>query len=195
MTGADQRTCGGVPAVPTVVLAFEHVGQRRGSGTLAHAHEPFDKKVAATMAIIAALLAVVSVSGHIFTTEELLHQQQASDQWSYSQAKDIRHYTAQAAHDELAAMKAEPALASRYDVDAKRYKSDTSHIQEKARELENESHADGRKALRLHFGEVFLEVAIVLSSLAILSKRPLLWFAGVASSIVGALLALTWLLV
>ena len=160
-----------------------------------HAHEPFDKRVAATMAIIAALLAVVSVSGHIFTTEELLHQQQASDQWSYSQAKDIRHYTAQAAHDELAAMKAEPALASRYDADAKRYKSDTTHIQEKARELENESHADGRKALRLHFGEVFLEVAIVLSSLAILSKRPFLWFAGITSSIVGGLLALTSLLV
>ena len=156
-----------------------------------HAQEPFDKKVAATMAIIAALLAVVSVSGHIFTTEELLHQQQASDQWSYSQAKDIRHYTAQAAHDELGAIKADAALAARYDADSKRYKSETNEIQGKARELENESHGDGRKALRLHFGEVFLEVAIVLSSLAILSKRTLLWMAGVISSVVGIALALT----
>ena len=45
--------------------------------------EPFDKKVAATMAILAAALAVVSVLGHIMTTEELLEQQKASDQWSY----------------------------------------------------------------------------------------------------------------
>ena len=55
-----------------------------------HAREPFDKRVAATMAIIAALLAVVSVLGHIATTEELLNQQKASDQWAYYQAKSIR---------------------------------------------------------------------------------------------------------
>jgi len=48
-----------------------------------HAKEPFDKKVAGTMAILAAALAVVSVLGHIFTTEELLEQQKASDQWAY----------------------------------------------------------------------------------------------------------------
>ena len=40
-----------------------------------HARAPFDKKVAATMAMIAAALAVVSVFGHISTTEELLLQQ------------------------------------------------------------------------------------------------------------------------
>jgi len=37
-----------------------------------HAQNPFDKRVAGTMAIIAAALAVVSVAGHITTTEELL---------------------------------------------------------------------------------------------------------------------------
>jgi Domain of unknown function (DUF4337) len=88
-----------------------------------HAQEPFDKKVAATMAIIAALLAVVSVSGHIFTTEELLHQQQASDQWSYSQAKDIRHYTAQAAHDELGAIKADATVDGRRDLLSRRHRA------------------------------------------------------------------------
>ena len=159
-----------------------------------HAQEPFDRKVAATMAIVAALLAIVSVSGHILTTEELLHQQQASDQWAYSQAKDIRHYTAQAARDTLAALKSDPEMTSRYDADAKRYKSDTTNIQEKARELEEESHKDGHKALRLHFGEVFLEIAIVLSSLAILSKRNLLWMTGMVSAAIGSVTALTSLL-
>ncbi len=155
------------------------------------AREPFDKRVAATMAIIAALLAIVSVSGHILTTEELLHQQQASDQWAYSQAKDIRHYTAQVALDTLKALKTDPAAVSRYDADAKRYKADTSGIQEKARELENESHRNGREALRLHFGEVFLEIAIVFSSLAILAKRSFLWGAGIVSAAIGVIAGLT----
>src|SRR6266446_2026179 len=67
-----------------------------------HAQGPFDKRVAASMAIIAALLAVVSVLGHITTTEELLSQQKASDQWAYYQAKSIRRYESEIARDLLA---------------------------------------------------------------------------------------------
>ena len=69
------------------------------------AKEPFDKSVAATMAILAAFLAVVSVLGHIMTTEELLLQQKASDQWSYYQAKSIRRYQSEVARDLFAGMK------------------------------------------------------------------------------------------
>ena len=69
------------------------------------AKEPFDKHVAATMAILAAFLAVVAVLGHIMTTEELLLQQKASDQWSYYQAKSIRRYQSEVARDLFAGMK------------------------------------------------------------------------------------------
>src|ERR1700741_3019948 len=69
------------------------------------AKEPFEKKVAATMAILAAFLAVVSVLGHIMTTEELLLQQKASDQWSYYQAKSIRRYQSEVARDLFQGMK------------------------------------------------------------------------------------------
>ena len=66
-----------------------------------HAHEPYDKAVAGAMAIIAALLAIVSVLGQHFTTEKVLNQQLSSDQWAYYQAKDIRRYVAQVAEDDL----------------------------------------------------------------------------------------------
>ena len=39
-----------------------------------HAKEPFDRKVALTMAVTAAVMAIVSVMGHILTTDELLAQ-------------------------------------------------------------------------------------------------------------------------
>jgi hypothetical protein len=43
-------------------------------------------------------------------------------------------------------------------------------------------------------GEVFLEIAIVLASLAILTKRRPMWFASILSGLVGAAIAATALL-
>src|SRR2546423_12274242 len=96
-----------------------------------HAHDPFDKTVAGTMAIIAALLAVVSVLGQHFQAEELLNQQRASDQWAFYQAKDIRRYAAQVAEDTLAQLKGSSAAPIRkYVEDEKRYLKQRAEIQE-----------------------------------------------------------------
>jgi hypothetical protein len=158
-----------------------------------HAQGPFDKRVAASMAIIAAVLAIVSVLGHLTTTEELLNQQKASDQWSYYQAKSIRRYQSEFAHDLFASMKND-ALSEQYTKNAEKYRKDDEEIQKEAQGLERESHAKGREALRLHFGEVFLEIAIVFASLAILSKRSLIWYASIALGLAGAVTAATTLM-
>src|SRR6202035_941803 len=76
------------------------------------AKEPFDKMVAVTMAIIAAMLAVDGVMAHLLTTEELLLQQKASDQWSYYQAKSIRRYNSEVATDIFKAFHSEAAEPS-----------------------------------------------------------------------------------
>ena len=156
-----------------------------------HAHEPFDKVVAATMAIIAALLAVVSVLGQHFVTEELLMQAKASDQWAYYQAKDIRRFTAETTRDMLGELKQGSASGSRYGQQAAKYKSDAGEIQDKAREFEQESERSGRKGNRFHFGEIFLEIAIVFSSLAILVKNKILYITGVVSACVGLTISVT----
>jgi hypothetical protein len=155
-----------------------------------HAKDPFDKRVAASMAIIAATLAIVSVLGHITTTEELLLQQKASDQWSYYQAKSIRRYESEVARDMFGALKNE-AKSEEYTKNSERYRKDDDEIQKQAQELENESHIKGRQGLRLHFGEVFLEISIVLASLAILSKRALFWYSAMAGGAIGAVIGAT----
>lgn len=159
-----------------------------------HAKEPFDKKVAATMAILAACLAVVSVLGHIMTTEELLLQQRASDQWSYYQAKSIRRYQSEVARDLFSGMNLNGPSAQ-YQKNADKYRSDDDDIQKEAQGLEHESRLRGRQALGFHFGEVFLEFSIVLASLAILAKRPMLWQASILSGTIGAIVAGTIFLV
>ncbi len=158
-----------------------------------HARAPFEKRVAATMAIIAAALAVVSVLGHLFTTEELVNQQRASDQWSFFQGKKNREYQSEVARDLLAAAKSEKS--GEYGANVERYKKETEAIQEKAKEFEQDSHLKGKQALHLHFGEIFLEIAIVFASLAILTKRPMLWWTAIISGALGAAIALTVLTV
>jgi hypothetical protein len=144
---------------------------------------------------MAALLAVVSVLGQHFITEELLMQAKASDQWAYFQAKDIRRFTAETTRDTLAELKRGAPSQDKYDQQAARYRNDAAGIQTKAQEYEQESQRSGKKGNRFHFGEIFLEMAIVFSSLAILAKARLLFFAGATFALVGVIIAATALLV
>ena len=153
-----------------------------------HAQNPFDKRVAATMAGLAAALAIVTVMGHMATTEEIVHQQRASDQWSFFQAKSIRRYESEIARDVLSTVQG-AEKAEVYAKNAERYAKETEEIQKQAKELEAESKHKGQEAIRLEFGEVFLEVAIVLASLAILTKREPFWFAALASGGLGLAIA------
>ncbi len=150
-----------------------------------HAKDSFEKIVAGNMAIVAALLAIVSVLGQHYNTEQLLQQQQSSDQWAYYQSKDIRRYVAQSTQDLLLQNKATGPALDRYVKDSSRYKSEGAKIQDEARKLERERDESGRKANQFHLGEVFLEVAIVFLSLSILTKRRPLAFAGFASAVIG----------
>lgn len=154
-----------------------------------HAKEPFDKLVAGTMASIAALLAMVSVLGQHFTTQNLLRQQQSSDQWSFYQAKNIRRYVAGATADLLTQAKADPKSFEKYGKDSERYEKDMESIKEKAEALEKQSEAAGERAESFHLGEVFLEIGIVLSSLAILTKQKGFFYGGSISSVAGLILA------
>ncbi len=162
-----------------------------------HAREPFEKRVAATMAIIAAALAVVSVAGHIATTEELLLQQKASDQWAFYQAKSMRRYESEIARDTFGAINGGTSAkqAQQYQTNAETYRQQADEISKEASGLEKESHLRGAQALRFHIGEVFLEIAIVFASLAILAKRPILYWTAVAGGLIGIGVALTELFV
>jgi hypothetical protein len=156
-----------------------------------HAQEPFDKVVAGSMAIIAALLAVVSVLGTHFNTETLLTQQKASDQWAFYQAQKIRGYSAQISQDLLTQVKAPTESIGKYAKDTAKYAKQTADIQEHAKDFEKERDLAEDKAVRFHTGEVFLEVAIVLSSLAILTKRKPMYFGGVICAIFGVVYSAT----
>ena len=158
-----------------------------------HAQAPFEKKVAATMAVIAAALAVVSVFGQLYANEELLAQQKASDQWAFYQAKSIRRYESNIARDMFKNMGGEESAkaSETYAKNGEKYEKDGVEIQAEAKKLEGESEFKGEQALRFHIGEIFLEIGIVFATLAILRKRPIVWWTSIMSAAVGIGIAIT----
>ena len=107
------------------------------------------------MAIIAAMIAVVTVFGEHLTSEELLLQQKSSDQWAFYQAKSIRRFVSEATADTMTQIHAGQPVIDKYVDEAKRYRKESDEVQKTATELEVESRLRGRQSLRIHFGEVF----------------------------------------
>src|ERR1700693_2171077 len=146
--------------------------------------------ISVTMAILAVCVAVVSLLGHRSHTEELMMQNRATDQWAYYQAKNIRLHNYQMSIDLLSMVEfkdKEQAVkfGDRYQSEVERYTKEESEIEDKAKEDENESASAQHKADRYDLGEVFLEIALVISSLALLSGKRIFWFLGLVSGLTG----------
>jgi hypothetical protein len=166
-----------------------------------HAKEhPALAPVSITMAILAVLVAVVSLLGHRAHTEEVVLQAKSSDQWAYYQAKNIRRHEDEIFTDLTSAQPASDAgvlakLQAKYSDEAKRYKDEQKDIEDKARELEAEVAVERNRADRFDLAEVFLEVGLVITSITLLSGRRLFWMLGIVLGLVGVGLACTGLFV
>jgi hypothetical protein len=82
-------------------------------------------------------------------------------------------------------------VREKYQKEADRYTKEQSEIEEQAKDLEKESALNQRKADRFDLGEVFLEIALVISSLALLSRTRLYWYLGIVSGLAGLGVAAT----
>ncbi|MGA9642742.1 MAG: DUF4337 domain-containing protein [Terriglobales bacterium] len=166
-----------------------------------HAREHPDlAPVTITMAVLAVLVATVSLLGHRTHTEEVILQNKVTDQWSYYQAKNIRMHTDELFADLAGVIASKDGEAAakfqeKARTEADRYKDDKKELETKARELEQEFALTHRKADRFDLGEVFLEVALVITSITLLSGKRIFWHAGMLIAVAGALIAAsTWLL-
>ena len=160
-----------------------------------HAREHPDlAPVTLTMAVLAVLVATVSLLGHRTHTEEIILQNKVTDQWAYYQAKNIRRHTDELFADLttiVAAKDAEAAakLGEKYRAEADRYKDEQKELDGKARETENETELTRRKADRFDLAEVFMEIALVITSITLLSGRRMFWHLGLLLATAGVLIA------
>ena len=162
--------------------------------------DPGLKPVSLTMAVFAVLLAAISLLGHRTHIEEVLAQAKASDQWAYYQAKGIRRHnyeifaelmSSTTSKDEARAEQAREKFLHQ----AERYRDEQDEIQAEARKLEQEVAIAGRKANRFNLGEVFLQIALVVSSITLLTSSRSYWVMGILFATLGVIVAATGLLI
>lgn len=153
------------------------------------AHERGEKSIGLSMAIMAVLLAVSTMLSHRAHTEEVLLETQATDQWNYYQAKNIRSHMYEA-DSKMASLMGEKnaALSAEFHASSLSQKKDAEEIQKKAQEYEADVVKVGRKAGYYDASELFLEVAIVLSSISLLAGSRMYWKGSFAFVAVGIVL-------
>ena len=161
-----------------------------------HGDNPQVLPVSLTISILAVLVAAVTLLGHRAHTEELLLQSQATDQWAFYQAKNIRRHSDELYLD-LTSVEATTdaallaTLRDKYSQEAARYKDDQKGIEDKARELEADVATERNRADRFDLAEVFLEIALVITSITLLSGRRIFWWLGLLLGVVGIVVAST----
>jgi hypothetical protein len=168
-----------------------------------HEHEhgeedPLGRTVGITAAVLAVLLAIVTILSHRAHTEGVLKKTDANDQWSYYQASRIKYHNLELGEDLLNAManktpEAEKMLA-RYAKDKVEYTKKGKEIQEKAKGLEEDTEAIENRALRFDLGEGLLEIGLILTSLYFISKSKLFPVVGGIASVAGIGVAVSGLL-
>lgn len=153
--------------------AHEHIEHAEHG---AHATDPFDRRVAVSVAIVAAVLAGISMLGHrkhnevlqlqgdanrlqteagILQTKANIHHTHATDQWGFYQAKNIREhmYTANiglldvAAKDPAKAKDAD-ALRAKMQKQVDKYRQELPEMQTKAEKLAAAGDQKQKEAIR-----------------------------------------------
>jgi flagellar motor component MotA len=148
------------------------------------------KAVAFTMSLMAVLVAVVTVVGHRTHTEAVLNQAKASDTWNEYQAKKNRAYDTQLVTDLLGVATLSDAngakkLAKGWADHQAKWADDLEQETKVAKGFEAEVELAEHKADYFDFGEALLEIGLVITSITLLTKRRIYWFAGMAAAVVG----------
>jgi len=160
------------------------------SEAIEHAHGKTQRTIGLTMAVIAALLATVTLMGHRLHTEETVQQTKAADGWAFFQAKNGRYhmYAADAKLAELIGTQG-ASVAKEWRRKAEEERTESESIRHENEKLDEETHTIARRATFFDAAEICLEVAIVLCSVALLTGTLLFWRISFLGAAIGVAVA------
>ncbi len=159
----------------------------------AEAREHFARHAAILVAIIAALLTIAALAAERASEEILLTQAQASDTYNELEANSLKKHTDGNAAAELRILApnnpAAKALADKLQkgVDTK-YGPNEDKLLPKAKALEEERDSAQDHHTVMQWAEGAFQLAIVLTSIAIVARSGMLVLGGLGVGIVGILL-------
>lgn len=150
--------------------------------------------VALTTAIMAVFAAITTLYVGKYSSRAIMHQAQETNEWAYYQAKSIKSYIYEIQKQKMelemlmekgkytkdVAEKVNKVLAD-YDSKIKRYEKEKEEIKQSAEKLAKSKTIAQEKAGNYGYGLIFLQIAIMLSSVAALTKKKELWYFGIAT--------------
>ena len=126
-----------------------------------------------------------------------MSQTQASDQWAYFQAKSIKSYIYDMQKEKIelelktAGNMSPQATAEyakkieEYEKKSKKYDTEKNEIQAEAKGFEQVRNDAQEHSQIFGIAVIYLQIAILLSSIAALIKKKLVWLLGVSVGLVG----------
>lgn len=153
-----------------------------------------------TMALATVILAVCATLSTFkaggYSTQSVINQALASDQWAFYQAKSTKQhlYEVQAEQLKLQALalsKENPASAPYAEKEAQyraaivRYAAEKQDIQVRAHDLEQQRDAAKQHGKPFGIAVIFLQVSILLNSIAGLMKVKRIWWASIPVGLAG----------
>ncbi len=163
---------------------------------LEHTREAWINYLALTTVVLAVCATLASFQLEHYSVESVLEQGLASDQWAYYQSKGVKRYLYGLQQDKLELelntieKNITPELKDRYEKaitsygsKAKTYDKQKVEIMKQAKEHERQR--DEAQERRETFGHaiIFLQMGILLCSMAALIRRKYMWVIG---SLIGA---------
>ena len=151
--------------------------------------------LSATTIIIAVCATLSTFKGGGYSTRSLLNQTRASDQWAFFQAKGLKQYLYEIQVDNLEAQKDvltnKDQLASvqkrieGYKQKIQKYITEKEQITKDAKDLETVRDEAKKHSDAFGLAVIFLQVSILLSSIAALLKKKPIWYLSMAIGAAG----------
>ncbi len=168
---------------------------------------PTHKRAALLVSLLAMVLAVASLGGGNAAKDAAYHNLLAANAYAFYQAKNIRQTEYKIAADGLKAQLTHPGLpaptraymeekVADYERNIKRYESEPEtgegkkELMAKARQHEHERDTAMQRDPWFDYAEALLQIAIVLTSVAIIAGTPLLLGVAVVIGALGSLCTL-----
>ena len=154
------------------------------------AKDSFEKVVAISIAVIAVLLSYISMRGDNAKTDAVIETNKAANSWARYQAKSLKQNLRQFEVDMIGINPSQTPEAARkveqLKADIARYETEIKEISAEAKEHQDKAEEGGAMNDRCDLAGLFLQIAIVVASVAILSRQRILWYAGLGMAAFGA---------
>ncbi len=163
--------------------------------------EPWLNYLALSTVILAVCATLATFKAGGYSTRSVMSQTRAANEWSYYQSKSVKGYLHELQKDGLALQllavrsgKASPAVVSAYEktiasYDGKlaKYEEEKGRIEKAAREQERIRDDAQRHSQIFGMAVIYLQIAILLSSISALLKKKPVWILSMAVGLVGIL--------